>query len=234
MAATGPVATNSGDHRDRGALAVADLVKICVVVLLALVSGYLLWTHTEWFDDPKLIKAEILRMGVWGPLGFIVLYALGPSLLVPGAIMTLAGGLAFGTLWGSIYAVAGADIGALVAFALGRVLGRQLIERLVGARFRTLRERISRNGFRIILYLRIFPIIPYNALNLIAGASPIRFRDYLWASLIGLIPGTVLFAFLGNELWHPASPGFILALMLIGVCFAAGELYRRHHTVGEI
>jgi uncharacterized membrane protein YdjX (TVP38/TMEM64 family) len=81
--------------------------------------------------------------------------------------------------------------------------------------------------------LRLVPIIPYNALNLMAGASPITFRDYFWASMIGMVPGTILFAFLGDALWHPTSPRFFLALALITLCFAAGELARRRGWLGN-
>jgi uncharacterized membrane protein YdjX (TVP38/TMEM64 family) len=157
----------------------------------------------------------------------MLLFAFGPSLLVPGAVMTLAGGLAFGTIWGSVYSIIGADIGALIAFAAGRFLGKAMVTSLLSGKFGEVMDKIARNGFQIILYLRVFPIIPYNALNLLAGASPITFKDYFWASMIGMIPGTILFAFLGNELWHPTSPRFMLALALIAVSFACGELYRR-------
>jgi uncharacterized membrane protein YdjX (TVP38/TMEM64 family) len=236
MAAIKPIKIDSGKNPGHHSSLMADSIKIGMIVLLALAAGYLLWTHTEWFRDPKQIKAEFLQLGIWGPIGFMLLYAVGPSLLVPGAIMTLAAGLAFGAFWGSIYAVAGAYMGALVAFGIGRLLGKNFVERLIGDRFEKLLDRIARNGFHIILYLRFFPIIPYNALNLLAGASPISFRDYFRASAIGLIPGTVLFAFLGNEMWHPTSPRFVLALALIGLCFAAGEFYRRRRPadVGDI
>jgi len=90
--------------------------------------------------------------------------------------------------------------------------------------------RLTQNGFYVTLYLRIVPVIPYNAFNLLAGASPIKFRDYFWASAIGMIPGTVLFAFLGDALWHPASPRFFVAIAMILVCFASGETYRRWKT----
>lgn len=203
------------------------VLKIAIVLALLLGSGWLLWTHPEWFENPSLVKVEVLRWGLWGPLAYILLYAVGPSFLVPGAVMTIAGGLAFGTLWGAVYSLVGADAGALIAFAAGRFLGRSFVQHVVGARFEKLLARIGRHGFQIIFYLRLVPLIPYNALNLLAGASPITFRDYFWASMIGMIPGTILFAFLGDALWHPTSPRFFLALGLIAVCFATGELARR-------
>lgn len=201
-------------------------------VLLILVGGvfYILLRHVEWFENPALVKAEVLRWGIWGPSAFILLYAVGPSFLVPGAVMTIAGGLAFGALWGVIYSLIGAYAGALVAFGAGRFLGRNFVARTVSGRLLHILEGITRYGFQIIFYLRIVPIIPYNALNLLAGASPIRFRDYLWASAIGMVPGTIVFAFLGDALWHPASPRFFFALALIVVCVAAGESYRRRSS----
>jgi len=190
-----------------------------------------MYAHSEWFANPRTLKIEVMAWGVWGPIAYILLYAVGPSFLVPGAVMTIAGGLAFGALWGAVWSLIGAELGALIAFGAGRFLGRGFVERIVGTRFHHLRERLARAGFYIILYLRLVPLIPYNALNLLAGASPITFQDYFWASAIGLIPGTVLFAILGDALWHPATPRFFLAVGLILCCFAGGEAYRRWKSV---
>ena len=205
MAATTPIPTP--DQKPR-LLTPLGLLKIAIVLILVLGSVWLLWAHTEWFENPRLVKVEVLSWGIWGPLVYMLLYAVGPSFLVPGAVMTVAGGLAFGALWGSIYSLIGANAGALIAFAAGRFLGRSFVKHLVGGRFEKLLAHIGRHGFQIVFYLRLVPIIPYNALNLMAGASPITFRDYFWASMIGMVPGTILFAFLGDALWHPTSPRF--------------------------
>ncbi|MGH8014032.1 MAG: TVP38/TMEM64 family protein [Candidatus Binataceae bacterium] len=208
-----------------------NAIRILLFAALTGGSGYLLLTHVEWFENPLIVKYEVLSWGVWGPIAYMLLYAIGPSFLVPGAVMTMAGGLAFGALWGALYSMVGADVGALVAFAAGRFLGHSFVEGVIGSHFDHMMTRLERSGFYIILYLRLVPLIPYNALNLLAGASPIKFRDYLSASLIGMIPGTILFAFLGDALWHPESPRFFLAVGLILCCFAAGELYRRWKAV---
>jgi uncharacterized membrane protein YdjX (TVP38/TMEM64 family) len=217
---------------DRSGLNRLDVVKIAAIVGIVAVCGWLLYAHSEWFRDPKLVKAEVLQWGIWGPIIFMLLYAVGPSFLVPGAVMTIAGGLAFGTLWGSVYSLLGADIGAIVAFGAGRWLGKGFVERIVGERFHEVLRKIARHGFQIIFYLRMVPVIPYNALNLLAGASPITFRDYFWASMIGMVPGTILFAFLGDALWHPLSPKFFLAILLIGISVLCGEVWRRWSGMG--
>ncbi|MDO8432639.1 MAG: TVP38/TMEM64 family protein, partial [Candidatus Binatus sp.] len=226
MAAVKPFGSAAGKTTGRGSR-LTNFLKIAIIVVLVGGSIWLLLAHSEWFRDPKMVKVEVLAWGVWGPAIFVLLYAVGPSFLIPGAVMTIAGGLAFGTFWGAIYSLIGADIGALVAFGAGRFLGKSFVQGIVGERFQTMMQKIARHGFQIIFYLRVVPVIPYNALNLLAGASPIAFRDYFWASVIGMIPGTILFAFLGDALWHPLSAKFVLAVLLIGTSVGCGELYRR-------
>jgi len=230
MAAVTPFGSTSRPP-ERGTALWLNILKLAVLAAIAGGSLWLLLSHSEWFRDPRQVKLEVLAWGVWGPLVYVLLYAIGPSFLVPGAVMTIAGGLAFGTMWGSVYSLIGADIGAIVAFGAGRFLGRGFVESIVGKRFDAILGRIAKHGFQIVLYLRMVPVIPYNALNLIAGASRISFRDYFWASVIGMIPGTILFAFLGDALWHPLSPRFFLALMLIATSVGCGELWRRRSAV---
>ena len=229
MAAASPISGSA--IKGQGDSWTTTILRFLFLALLIGGSSYLLFAHSEWFENPRAMKAEVLSWGAWGPIVYVLLYAVGPSFLVPGAVMTIAGGLAFGALWGSIWSLVGANSGALIAFAAGRFLGKSFVEGIIPQRFRHLLDRLVRNGFFVILYLRIVPVIPYNALNLLAGASPIEFSDYLWASLIGMIPGTILFAFLGDALWHPASPRFAIAIGLIALCFIGGELYRRWSKV---
>jgi uncharacterized membrane protein YdjX (TVP38/TMEM64 family) len=231
MAAGKPISNLDSEPAAEGPRIILDAIKIALIIALVAVCAWLLWAHKEWFENPQLIKTEVVEWGAWGPAVYILLYAIGPSFLVPGAVMTIAAGLAFGTWWGSLWSLIGADIGAIVAFAAGRFMGREFVVRTIGIRFQKMLGKIARHGFYITLYLRIVPVIPYNAFNLLAGASPITFRDYFWASMIGMIPGTILFAFLGDALWHPTSPRFFIAVALIAVCFAAGEIYRRYSKI---
>jgi uncharacterized membrane protein YdjX (TVP38/TMEM64 family) len=231
MAAINPI-TVPPEKSTSGGFTFLDVVKILAIVAIVGVCGWLLWAHTEWFRDPQSIKREVVQWGFWGPIIYMLLYAVGPSFLVPGAVMTIAAGLAFGTGWGSVYSLIGADVGAVVAFGAGRWLGKSFVERIVGERFHEVLRKIARNGFQIIFYLRMVPVIPYNALNLLAGASPIKFKDYFWASMIGMIPGTILFAFLGDALWHPMSPRFFLAVLLIALSVLCGEIWRRWSQIG--
>ncbi|MEA2648869.1 MAG: hypothetical protein QOG61_1304, partial [Candidatus Binataceae bacterium] len=99
-----PAKTGSGGNSP-----LLNLLRIAVLVLLVGGSIYLLATHAEWFENPRMIKIEIKQWGAGGPIAYILLFAIGPSFLVPGAVMTIAGGLAFGALWGAVWSLIGAD-----------------------------------------------------------------------------------------------------------------------------
>jgi uncharacterized membrane protein YdjX (TVP38/TMEM64 family) len=230
MAQAKPVRAPAHEHEARGPV-LGNVIRIVLLAVLAVGSIWLLILHPEWFQNPSQLRSQIMAWGLWAPLVFIVLYTIGPSFLLPGAVMTIAGGLAFGVWWGMVYSFIGANLGALVAFGAGRFLGKGFVQRIVGDRFQSTVERIARHGFRIIFYLRIVPVIPYNALNLLAGASPITFRDFFWASIVGMVPGTFVFAFLGDALWNPLSLRFLAALLMLGACVGLGELFRRWSAV---
>jgi len=229
MAAVGSLPSGSDAPNPRQG-SILNILRLAILVILIGFSAYILTVHRGWFDDPRLLKGEVVSWGAWGPIIYVLLYAVGPSFLLPGAVMTIAAGLAFGIWWGSIWSLIGADAGAIVAFGAGRFLGRSFVESTMGVRLRQILNRLERNGFYLTLYLRLVPVIPYNAFNLLAGASPIRFKDYFWASVIGMMPSTLLFALLGDSLWNPGSPRFFITLGLIACCFAGGEAYRRLKT----
>ncbi len=123
MAAVGPipapVSKPDGDSRT------TKLLRVTILVLMVGISAWLLFSHSEWFENPRSLKAEVLSWGPLGPLAYILLFAVGPSFLVPGAVMTIAGGLAFGAFWGAIWSLVGES--RCAAGFRSRTLSRQIV-----------------------------------------------------------------------------------------------------------
>jgi uncharacterized membrane protein YdjX (TVP38/TMEM64 family) len=137
MAAASPIGAPVGKAGSTGS-PVVNVMRIAVLAILAGGSIYLALAHREWFADPRMVKTQVLSYGGWGPAVYILLYAVGPSFLVPGAVMTLAGGLAFGAFWGAIWSLIGANLGALIAFAAGRFCLSMVSSRQSSSYFRVL------------------------------------------------------------------------------------------------
>jgi uncharacterized membrane protein YdjX (TVP38/TMEM64 family) len=143
--------------------------------------------------------AWVRDLGWWGPVVFAIVYAVA-ALVVPGSLLTLAAGFAFGVVLGTVVVSAGSVTTASIAFWLGRTLARGWVEaKFAGSpKFRAIDQAVAENGFKIVLLTRLSPVFPFTPLNYAFGLTKVRFRDYLVASWLGMLPGTVLYVYLGS------------------------------------
>lgn len=142
------------------------------------------------------------QSGVWGPVVLCVFYVVCCVFLVPGSIPTLAAGFLFGVLAGSLTAVVGSMIGACAAFGVGRTMARGWVARRIARsrRFTAIDRLIGRHGFKVVLLSRLSPISPFVILNYLFSLTKVSFWEYAAGSLIGMIPGTVMFVYFGAGL----------------------------------
>lgn len=147
----------------------------------------------------------IQQLGAWGPVAVGAAFIPACLLFLPGSPLTLFGGFAFGgTLAGLVRVVAavsaGSTLGASLAFLSGRYLARNWIERkvTVNPKFRAIDAAVGVQGFKIVLLTRLSPVFPFNLLNYAFGLTGVSFRDYLLASWIGMLPGTIMYVYLGS------------------------------------
>lgn len=169
----------------------------------------------------------IWALGAAAPLGFVLLYAALSLVLVPGALLTVAAGVFFGPLWGSVVAFFGGVIGSTAAFLVGRRLGRQSVERLTGERLSKMDRWLQNHGVLTLAVVRIVPGVPYTLLNYAAGLTGLPFGHYVKGSLLGLVPGAVAYATLGGTLHDPLSWPFGAALALIAAVLITGRVAER-------
>lgn len=142
----------------------------------------------------------VIRGSTWAPVVFVAGYTVATALALPGSVLTIAGGALFGFWWGSALNTIGANCGANAAFALSRWLGREGIGRLVGRRLTGLDRATARHGFLGLLILRLIPLVPFNALNFGSGLTAMRWRHYAWATVLGIVPGTLVYTFFADAL----------------------------------
>jgi len=139
-------------------------------------------------------------LGGWGPAAFIGLYVLGAVAFFPGSILTLGAGALFGLPKGAVIASLASILGATAAFSVSRYTARGWVTRRLGghAKFAALDEAVKRGGWRVILLMRLSPVFPYNVFNYAAGLTDIPIGQYIWASWLGMLPGTVLIVYIGS------------------------------------
>ncbi|MFH1059411.1 MAG: TVP38/TMEM64 family protein [Pseudomonadota bacterium] len=166
------------------------------ILLIAAVAAVMVLAWT--FDIGAKIRALqgwIAGLGAWGPLVFVLLYALASLLALPGVAMTaLAGGL-FGSLWGIVAVSCGATLGAALAFLAARYIARSSIEAWLGhnPKFQRLDAMVERQGAIVVAVTRLVPLFPFNLLNFGFGLTRVPFGTYVLYSWLCMLPGTVLY-----------------------------------------
>ena len=171
------------------------LPLVLVFVLVALVVGI----GSSSAGKVPLFVDWVRAQGSWGPVIFVAGYALAAVVMLPGSLLTLAGGAVFGLAKGVGLVFLGAVTGASLAFLIARYLARRFVERRITGHpgFAAIDETIGRDGRKIVFLLRLSPVFPFSLLNYALGLTRVRFADYLLAS-VGMLPGTLLYVYYGK------------------------------------
>jgi uncharacterized membrane protein YdjX (TVP38/TMEM64 family) len=232
-----PAATDDGQGAQRAANVLAWLTspafRLAILVPLV-VAAVVLAVRADGLGVEAL-RELFEGFGAAGPIVFAAAYAVAATLLLPAAPFTIGAGLLFGPVLGTVTALVGATTGATGAFLLGRFLGRGAVEQFGGRRVAALDGYLSRRGFVAVLLVRLVPLFPFNLISVVAGVTGIPIRDYVLATAVGIVPGTIAYAALGGTIEDPTSPAFLTALAIfVLVTLAAWTASRRLRSNREL
>ena len=206
----------------------ASKVRLAILVVLLAAGG-----AGVYFLPVKDWLAQFLdwlqTIGPWGPLLLGAIYVVACVLFVPGTILTLGAGFAFGVVVGTVTVSLASTLGATAAFLVGRTLARDWVQEKVARspKFRALDEAVGRQGFKIVLLTRLSPLLPFNLLNYALGVTQVPLHTFVLASWIGMLPATVLYVYLGSTLKSLAevvagkAEGGVAQQLFFGVGLAA-------------
>jgi len=196
-------------HRSKKALLKAVILVVFMIAAIYMVR----FTPVKDFLTKEALGRFLEAAGFWAPLIFMVLYAVGICLFVPGTLITALGAAIFGAYWGFLYVWVGAMAGASAAFWIGRTLGREFAASLIGDRLKKYDDAIERNGFATVLYLRLV-YFPFTPMNFGMGLTKVRFWDYFFGTGLGIIVGTFIFTFFVGtlrEVWASGNWGNLIS-----------------------
>lgn len=173
----------------------AKWIRMAVfLVLMAAIAVAI--SYRDQFDAAA-VEHWIQNAGVLAPLVFMLVYAVGAVLFLPGTVLTLAGGALFGPVLGTFYNLTGATIGAALAFLVSRYLASDWVADKTGGRLKQLISGVESEGWRFVAFVRLVPLFPFNLLNYALGLTRIRFSHYLLATWICMLPGAFAYTYLG-------------------------------------
>lgn len=201
-----------------------------LAVLGLMTVGTVLWYALpvrDWLDRDRLQwLAVMLRMDPNAILYVVLAYLVGGIVSFPIFILIPLTAMVFGVLPGACYAAAGLMANALLLYCIGHFLGHDAVQRLAGSRMHRVSLYLARQGLLTIALLRFLPIAPYTIVNLAAGASHIRLREYALGTMLGISPAIFIMSFVGNEL-NRANAWFLSKSIVISAalaCFLYGTV----------
>ncbi len=165
---------------------------IATLVLLVLIFG-----PTE--TGEAIVDLWDPGAGILGALSFSIVYIAATTVFIPAVVLAIGAGFLFGGVWGSIIAVLCRPLGAFVALLIGRYVARDRVRHWTEKweEFDRIDELVAEKPFRVVFLLRLFPIIPFNMANYVFGITSVEWKRYLFATFLGVAPGTLVYAYLG-------------------------------------
>lgn len=174
--------------------------------------------------DQRELHAFIEPLGRLAPLAYIASLAIRPLTLLPGHLFAAVGGMVFGTLAGTAYALIGSFLASLLIFGIARKLGRRPMKRLVGSRYDALKRAARKHDFQFAFLVTINPLLPTDLMIAAATASGARFWPTAAGLLLGTLPGTFLMVQFGSGLAQGrtlmtvvSAVGLLVSLVLGGL-----------------
>lgn len=198
------------------------------MMLVVLIGSATAVALTVGLPEVTGIRAWVNSLGPRALPLFVLLYAVATLAPVPKTVLSAVAGLVFGLGAGIAVVLVAAVRGAVVAFALGRGLGRDAVERFTGTRVARVDALLRRRGFLAVVGVRLVPLVPFTAVNYVAGLTSVGIRDYVLGTAVGIVPGTVAYVALGVYGTEPDRWPFVTAvIVLLGLSLGGAALARR-------
>lgn len=201
-----------------GAIIIATIIYINKTGLLSEVS-------------PEGIRDFISGFGPYAPIIYITLFAIVPLTFFPDSVLAISSGLIFGLLKGALYTMIGAFLGGTLAFFISRTLKKDFIDVITKGKYDEFHNQMDINGFFTVLILRLIPLFPFDIISYGAGLSKVSYKEFIVATLLGIIPGVLVFVNIGASSVQMDSARFYISIsMLIGLFMLSFLLKKKLST----
>lgn len=186
-----------------------------IFIIIVLITVIINWHFIKGLRIKNVVEF-IRAKGTYAILVYLLIFAIKPILLIaPSNLISISGGILFGPVKGFILSMLGFMISGTMAFFLSQFLGKDFVRGIVGDKFIKLDDNMKKNGFKILFLLRLPPILPYDPLSYACGFTNIKYKHFILASVLGVIPETLCFSILGPSFRHPFSLKFIIPVAVV-------------------
>ncbi len=180
------------------------LIKIIIAVVVIGLGIFLAnyFGLLEFLSNVPAMQAWFNSLGIWGYLAYILLYTVIAIFMIPGSMLTIAGGIVFGSIIGGVLSMIAGTAGATAAFIVARYIARGAIEDKFKDNkfFKKIDQGVKENGTSFLILTRLVPVFPYNVQNYAYGCTSMNLLTYVVISFITMMPGSFIYAYMAGEI----------------------------------
>jgi len=211
----------------------AKFIILIVIIAIGILISFQFGLKDKF--SVENIRNLIQSAGAWGPLLYMLTYGFTSIIMFPASLLSTASGAVWGPYLGTFYTVIGATISSSIPFLIARLLGRNVAEKMLKKTNKIdICDRFAgNNGFVAVLVMRLIPIFPWDVVNYGSGLCGIRFRDYILATLIGIIPGSFTYNLFGSSIEQPGWTKFIFVAVLVVFMIVISVIYKKFSKKGK-
>ncbi|QUH24587.1 TVP38/TMEM64 family protein [Serpentinicella alkaliphila] len=196
--------------------------KLIAVVLLIATGFFIAWKTgvVSKLQDVEAMQAFLKSFGIWGYLVFIFVFIVACVFMLPGSMLTIVGGIAFGPIIGGVVSLIGATFGATAAFLVAKYVARGMIEDKIGQNqmFKKIDDGVEKNGTSFLILTRLVPVFPFSFQNYAYGLTKIDLSTYFIVSLLCMTPGAFIYAYMAGEIvTNGFSAGLLVKFAIAGI-----------------
>lgn len=208
------------------------LIILSLIITFSIVVLYKNWDVIINLDVDD-ISVFLQDKGGFASIVFLGIYMCKPIFIViPAAVVSFVGGIVFGPIKGFILNMLGFFLSGTIAFYLARFLGKDFVHKILKGKMLEISDNMENKGFKILFLLRLPPILPYDPLSYACGLTEIKYKDFILASLLGVVPETLCYSVMGRSIFEPFSLKFILPIIILFIGVAtSGYIFNKRHKI---
>lgn len=195
-------------------------IKWFIFMILAAILIFVFFKYGGQFRHIKFhtLANYIKSYGRFSAFVFIIIYTFKPVLfVVPSSIMSIIAGFIYGPYIALILNMVGCFGSATVAFFIAKAFGKSFVDRIIKGKVIKLDDNIEKHGFKIMLVMRLSFIFPFDGLSFASGLTKIKYRDFIFGTLLGILPEMAAYSFMGHNMMRPFSIKFFLPIILLAL-----------------
>lgn len=213
-------------------------LKILASIVAALVLGFGVYWAWGAFLDEKAAKdyLAMVKESAWAPVIVFLIFTLGGAMGVPLNFMLVTTAIVLGSRFAMLYGISGALVSSCIGFYMGNLLGKPLIRRFGSDSVEAVSRKLGERSFRSVAFIRLIPVAPFFIVNMVAGASHLKFKQYLIGTVLGMAPGMSAVVLLADRAEAAARDPRLENLLTLAAVLAAivgAVIYLRHALGGE-